>query len=760
MDLIKWVNPTLATATALNITAALLPHSTGDLLLAIFAKKDGTGGAWTTASTGWSTPLYHEQGTSANFAKLGWSYKVAESSAEPDPVFATSVTGYMIACVICIQGHNGIGASEKPGVFGNLLNTIDVPTPEANCLVLQCMAAVSTDTLNKYHPFVLPEHFHRTLFSGDSAALISLTVAAKWQPAAGDAPIHDWEGKTGTGVEASYAIVIKTDGSGIVPAYQDATSEIAIIDTMRSTSMFLGGSITTSGTNATPLTFTPISGVGTGIDTVFNLASGGAPNYFHGAISSTPGKNTLNLQGFNVGLYKSFDLSSGIIYGTVIGAKASDVAGVGASSTLGLVMSVGVTATARAKHYTIAATDADDITPGDRIYYAIQPGQATDTTIDETATGPALTGIDRLQFCSKMLAGVTTNTLYFSQMLHVKNVVVAGGSATYTITFGQFIRSVMNAYDLPLAFRQGASAALLYSPVIIGGGDPVHVSWDGVAIQYPESASTATGKLITTVHTDEDFFGLTIKVQAGDTFKLTNSVHTSATRIHFTVDATASASADLDFKGLSLINNIVSLRPILTWAGIVFADSTITQNNSVVAGCTFADSLFYVDNPSNLSGCTFTSGGTGHVIVLTTPGSYTLDGLIFTGYGANDSTDAAIYNNSGGAVTLSVSGGGSTPTVRNGAGASTTLVAGASLTISNVVTGSDVVIYQAGTTTVRATGDAIAGTTFVYGYESTESVDIGVFKAGYKPYYIRGYALTTSNSTLPVAQTVDRSYAA
>ena len=80
------------------------------------------------------------------------------------------------------------------------------------------------------------------------------------------------------------------------------------------------------------------------------------------------------------------------------------------------------------------------------------------------------------------------------------------------------------------------------------------------------------------------------------------------------------------------------------------------------------------------------------------------------------------------------------------------------LTISGFVTGSDVVIYQAGTETVRQQTEDISGTSTTYTYETTENVDIGVFKAGYRPYYIRNYALTTSNASVPVAQTVDRDY--
>jgi hypothetical protein len=38
-------------------------------------------------------------------------------------------------------------------------------------------------------------------------------------------------------------------------------------------------------------------------------------------------------------------------------------------------------------------------------------------------------------------------------------------------------------------------------------------------------------------------------------------------------------------------------------------------------------------------------------------------------------------------------------------------------------------------------------------------VDIGIFKAGYVPFYIRNYPLASTAASLPVAQVVDRNYA-
>jgi hypothetical protein len=80
------------------------------------------------------------------------------------------------------------------------------------------------------------------------------------------------------------------------------------------------------------------------------------------------------------------------------------------------------------------------------------------------------------------------------------------------------------------------------------------------------------------------------------------------------------------------------------------------------------------------------------------------------------------------------------------------------LTLTGLQSGSDVVVYQAGTTTVRSSADSVSS--FVYTYETPESVDIGVFKAGYIPFYIRGYSLASANASLPVAQVVDRAYLA
>lgn len=94
-------------------------------------------------------------------------------------------------------------------------------------------------------------------------------------------------------------------------------------------------------------------------------------------------------------------------------------------------------------------------------------------------------------------------------------------------------------------------------------------------------------------------------------------------------------------------------------------------------------------------------------------------------------------------------------------GGTVTIVSSVSLTIDGFVTGSDVVVYAAGTETVLDDAQEVAGTSWVYSYAAADAgdeIDVGIFLSGYRPEYVRGYTLSADNATLPVAQTIDRDY--
>tara|TARA_R110000782_G_scaffold270369_1_gene370616 strand:- start:2452 stop:5544 length:3093 start_codon:yes stop_codon:yes gene_type:complete len=80
------------------------------------------------------------------------------------------------------------------------------------------------------------------------------------------------------------------------------------------------------------------------------------------------------------------------------------------------------------------------------------------------------------------------------------------------------------------------------------------------------------------------------------------------------------------------------------------------------------------------------------------------------------------------------------------------------LTFIGLITGSDIVILQAGTTNIINSVDSNVGTTSIYTYSTLQSIDIAVYKSGYIPYFIRNYTLGSNNNSLPIAQVLDRNY--
>jgi len=114
-----------------------------------------------------------------------------------------------------------------------------------------------------------------------------------------------------------------------------------------------------------------------------------------------------------------------------------------------------------------------------------------------------------------------------------------------------------------------------------------------------------------------------------------------------------------------------------------------------------------------------------------------------------------LVNSSGGAVTMALPAG----TSYTNTGPSITVTnPGVQLTVTGLVPGSDVVILAAGTETVLTSVEDWSGTSWVYDYSTPQSIDIAIYKPGYIPAFVRGYALGSSNASLPVTQTPDPSY--
>ena len=109
--------------------------------------------------------------------------------------------------------------------------------------------------------------------------------------------------------------------------------------------------------------------------------------------------------------------------------------------------------------------------------------------------------------------------------------------------------------------------------------------------------------------------------------------------------------------------------------------STVKFEDNTVRNATGTAMTLANPTTQGVKNCSFISVGTGYAIEITATGTYTFTGMTYSGYGATGTTDAVVYNNSGGAVTINVVGG-DTPTYKNGSGASTTVVASVNLKLT------------------------------------------------------------------------------
>jgi hypothetical protein len=230
--------------------------------------------------------------------------------------------------------------------------------------------------------------------------------------------------------------------------------------------------------------------------------------------------------------------------------------------------------------------------------------------------------------------------------------------------------------------------------------------------------------------------------------------------------------ANSDFEAYSC--SFANIRSAVLSSGSVLdncsidVSGTIDVNGATITSCSFsnqtASQLKFdaASDASNVSGCSFTSDGSGHAIEITATGTYTLNSLTFSGFAAsNGSTgnETVYVNVASGSVTINTD---SAISVRT-AGATVTVVAGQkTLTLTGIVSGSDVVILTAGTDTVLSSNDgatnAVTSFAYSYTYSSGVFVDVAVYKAGYVPFIIRNYELQNANASLPIAQVVDRNY--
>lgn len=766
----SWNATSVATGTTLVLPVPA--YEVGDLLLSVFMADTGTA-TWSGSAPPSGSNWTHVTGSpTTNTCQLVCMWKYAVTSEPVSYTFTASVSESYNGAMISIRDvHPSTPFGATPVInFATQAAAAkfamqQITTNTANSLVLYASANSGTGV-----PSLLEGPVYGLVGADGLAESIGIGWGFKQTAGLTANNVTVSNVATGAGVKLALQIAPPAAGASIIPTYVSADSSL-YLNPLNGTTAYNGD--TAMSATADTNYGTSIGGLTTGDATVSAVTDVGI-NSFHSTARltsasgvTTPGgaelvfatANRPNLSGKNVLVhigpstegqlqrFSSIASGRGIWFGmrsAVGNNKVYQVYGVEKGSTRHVPVVINSSATTT-KH--------------------------TAGTLDATAVQSVAFWVSS--------QGVGTTAWDFASLWALDTTTVCGGNATEPVAVDGIYKAVSLGKERKSVILQGSSQLLCLQPIQFGNGgtDKTYLDLDSTAIEFPRQYNAATKDV--TYHSIDNVAGLTYFAGATDTIKHTNAVVSSASDYHWRIHASSSSSATYNFSGLSLIGaGDVQLRAVTTFQEMSFTNcTTITQNSAVITNCSFTGSYLSLNNPSNLSNSSFVSSGTGHAIVITVAGTYNFTGNTFSGYGGtpgdnltpnSGSTDAAIYNLSGGLVTLNLSGGDN-PSIRNGAGATTDIVASASVTLTGLVAGTEVRAY---TGTDPATSVEIAG------IESTVTVDpndatktifsfnqsssglagyIQIFNVNYQPVRLP-ITYSGSDVSIPVQQITDRNY--
>jgi len=542
-----------------------------------------------------------------------------------------------------------------------------------------------------------PQHIGDMMYFGNSAKFGSLSFITSTAGTVGVVVWEYWNGAwvTATGMSGAFTA---TGGAKVAFTNETPPTDWVTNDPgMGQTKYWVRCRITTAYTVAVVQSQIRLNGF-VAAYIVATAAADAGTNPYTDATQNAGASSTSNLSGCQITFGAAVDMSSGILVGTFSGVLPSDFAKdiALASKAPGGIQITFFDASNNCLSYKLGSKECKSLDMDDRNVFAIDwNGSATPWASCGTISKSAVT-----YMYLTTLGYFAAAAHRWSMLSRVTRIGIAGGTAGVPLDLDDIAYAANRCIGLFPFLRQSGSAVTLYSPLQFGGSDPIRAFCNLNTFQFPH------------IYDGVDYFdwnaaidvaGIKFYPKSGDVLKFTNCVFTSPSSYRWEFDASSASSGWTgDFSGTTVVGANVTLREVFTFDFMTFINcSAFTQNGAAITNGKFQNTKIMCNDPANISDCTFTSGGTGHAIEITTPGTYGFDGNTFSGYGADETTDAAIYNNSGGLVTLNITGGGDTPTVRNGAGASTAIDNPLYLTLTGLINLSDIVILDAGTTTER-----------------------------------------------------------
>ena len=739
-----------ATQTATTIVIPVPSFQQNDLLLAIITADTGAGV--------WSSPGWNSLFAQTNTCQQAMLWKIA-GPTETDPTFTSTVAETYNGCIISIRDVNvatPFGATPVRSTVNQAaaakFTLPSITTNTANSLIIYAVSNSSAGV-----PSLIEGPVTGILAADGSAE--SQGVGWGFKAATGATPTNVTCSNiaTGAGVNTTLQIVPPATGATVIPTYnsEDLSS---YINPIHGTTAYNGDTAlaATADTNF-GTSFSTAVGTITGVDATAASATDTGINSFHSTGQLTSAA-TVNMAGAEI-VFATANRPN------VTGKNILVHAQVATPTSLQRLGSVN---SRRGVWFGIrSATGVYEIF---QVLGADSPGSAgrpipliiNDTATTTVATAGTLNPASILAmglWCSGATAG--TSVLQFAQIWLMDKTTICGGNAAEPITIPGINEVAARGHERVSVVQQGAAQMLCLQHLQFGDGtNPTYLKLDATAIEFPSQANIATKQI--TYHSVDNKIGLSYFAGATDQIHHTNSVISSPSKFFWRIEAASSPSATYNFAGLSIIGaGDVQFRNVTTFNDMSFTNcSSMAQNSALITNGAFKNSYLFSNNPANIQNNSFTSGGTGHAIEITVPGTYSFIGNQFFGYGLGATLDAAIYNNSGGAVTLNVSGGGTVPTVRNGVGATTTVNAAANVTLTGLKADSEVRAYV-GTNPATATevaGTESSGVTFSFAQSvAGQAGYIQIFHVEYQPVFLN-VTYSGSDAEIPIQQITDRQY--
>lgn len=725
-------------------------HAAGDLLIIAFSKDTSAGGPSTPA--GW-TSVTSVSSTGA-FGQI--FAKIATSSSETVTLSYTlesslsivmSITGYFGTTVAEAIPTSAATSSDDTGLplNGGTITVANNKSLIINALITD--SAIAAYSLPGWVNVFAAETPVNTL-------AVSCTIA--------DAGALTHVGHWGSSQDDSRSMIIEirdgSSGSIIAPYIDRSVTPSSIVAQMAAQGVADRG----SWQGAASVQLLTIAGkTVTGVAGV-SVADGGVNPYASGIRHTAPlSKTGLGASQLNLTVTEDMTVNGGFLFGTYRISAIRDYLDMGSAADGGVFIRL-IDTTDNNKAWVVGGQFTETSRTVDRVNYLIQLPQATNTAWH--VSGSLNNNlINRIQIGGSGYYGASLND--WACLFLINQTVLAGGGSASPLTIYDVENTVNNGNGLIPLVKLNGTSATLWTRVKFGGNEPIFTDISNSSIMFP---TRADGTRYVDFHVDHGAIGIEFHgTNAADQLKFTNTTFASETQFYWKFNAAHSANTIVDFSGSSVTNALVTLQSTVSLDRVSFEKcSSFIQNGAVLTNCLFSNTKVVASNPSNISGSKFISSGT-HGIEITTAGTYTSPNNTFVGFGVDGSDSAAIYNNSGGAVVLNVS---ETVTVKNGAGASTTINiissggGGGDPTIiinSNIdLTGAEIRIYDLNNTPAGSLGTELFGTesavgsTYSFTTAAANEIWIQILKTGYVEFG-QSYTIPASSSTFTAILTPD-----